>query len=367
MKTKAENLANLLRQKILGGKILHVKLSDKHNAHFAKILLQNFQNKRVAVIADLQNETAENLLTSAILYFAELEKSKTKTAEKIWIISNQAEKITKLCEVLCESWQQKIRVFDNELNEKFYEVSRIKKAKLAKPKTNKDIEKIVKLSPGKIQISGNNLTFLGLPFAKFDAEKIVFGVETFTQILDETTQTEFTQLFEKLTLYRSFNSPNRKHVFYKLLPEAWLESILRNNISTLDENLILSPIHAQFRAANEQIDLLALTKNGRLVIIELKVSPNREHLFQAVDYWQEIEKQRLAGNLKGLFGELEIANLPTKVYLVAPRTAYHKDFDYLAKTVSDKLEIYRFDINENWRERLQVVEKRQIVSTDKHR
>jgi hypothetical protein len=363
MKTHAENLAKLLRQKILGGKILHIKLSDKHNAHFAKILLQNYQNKRVAVITDLQNETAENLLTSAILYFAELEKSKTKSAEKIWIVSNQAEKLTKLCEALCETWQDKIRIFDNELNEKFYEFSNIKKAKLRKPKTNKNIEKIIKLDADKIQISGNNLTFSGLPFAKFDADKIRFGVENFTQILDETTHTDFTQLLEKLTLYRNFASPNKKHIFYKLLPEAWLESILRNNISLLDENLILSPIHAQFRASSEQIDLLALRKDGRLVIIELKVSPNREHLFQAVDYWQEIEKQRLAGNLKGLFGELKIANLPTLVYLVAPRTAYHKDFDYLAKTVSNEIEIYRFDINESWRKSLQVLEMKILQTT----
>ncbi len=360
IKQKAENLANLLRQKILGGKVISINLSDKHNPHFAKILLQNYQNKRVAIIAELQNETAENLLTSAILYFCELGKLKTKTAEKIWIVSNQAKKITKICSALDGNWQNKITIFDNELNEIFGEVTEIKKAKLRKPKTNQRIEKIIKLSPDKIQINGNNLTFFGLPFAKFDAEKIRFGVENFTQILDETTQTDFTQLIEKLTLYRNFDSPNKKHIFYKFLPEAWLESILRNNISLLDDNLILSPIFAQFRASNEQIDLLALRKDGRLVVIELKVSLNREHLFQAVDYWQEIEKQRLAGNLKGLFGEIEIVNQPSLVYLVAPRNAYHKDFDYLAKTVSNELEIYRFDINENWRKRLQVIEKTKV-------
>jgi hypothetical protein len=357
MKEKAENLANLLRQKILGGKVISVKLSDKHNAHFAKILLQNYQNRRVAVTADLQNETAENLLTSAILYFGELEKTKTKSAEKIWIISNQAEKLAKICSALNETWQQKITVFDNKLNEVFYRFVEVKKAKLTKPKSNQNIEKIIETSPEKIQISGNNLTFLGLPFTKFDAENIWFGVEHFTHILCENTEQELIQLIEKLALYRNYDSPNKKHIFYKFSPEAWLESILRNNISLLDESLILSPLYHQFRASNEQIDLLALTKNGRLVIIELKVLRNCEHLFQAVDYWQEIEKQRISGNLNGLFADEEITNLPTLVYLVAPRTAYHRDFEYLAKTVSDEIEIVRFDINENWRERLQVIEK----------
>lgn len=358
MHEKSQQIAHLARQKILGGKIVSLQLSDKYNPHFAKIILQNFQNKRIAVVAELQNETGENLITYALLWFHELEKLKTKSAEKLWVVSNQSAKIAKLCTALRDDWQEKIRVFDTQLVEKFDEFAETKKIKLAKPqKISTVVEKIISLAPNKIQLNGKSLTFNGLPFVSFNSEKIWFGIENQRQFLTESNWNELLQLIENLTLYRQHNSPNKHHAFYKMLPEAWLESILRNNISVLDANLILSPLHHQFRASSEQIDLLALRKDGRLVIIELKVSPNREHLFQAVDYWQEIEAQRVAGNLRGLFGDLPIADAPSLVYLVAPHSCFHKDFDFLAQTVSDEIEIYRFDLNDIWRETLRVLER----------
>jgi hypothetical protein len=357
---KAEIIANLARSKILGGKILSIQLSDKYNPHFAKILIQNFQNKRIAIVAELFDETAENLLTYSLLWFYELERLKTKSAEKVWLISPHAPKLAKLCSALKDEWQQKVRVFDTQLNEVFEEFSETKKVRLSKPsKICLKAREIMSVAPNEIQIQGNNLTFNGLPFLKIGKDKTWFGIES-QQVLVELNRKELAQLIENLQLYRRHDSPNKSHAFYKLLPEAWLESLLRNDISILDANLILSPLHQQFRASSEQIDLLALRKDGRLVIIELKVSPNREHLFQAVDYWQEIEKQRVAGNLKGLFGKLEISDAPSLVYLVAPHSCFHKDFDFLAKTVSDELEIYRFDINENWREKIKVIERRLI-------
>jgi hypothetical protein len=357
---KAEKIANLVRSKILGGKILSISLSDKYNAHFAKILVQTYTNKRIAIIAELQNETAENLLTSSLLWFYELEKLKTKSAESIWIVSNQSAKLSKICSALTQDRQKKIRIFNNNLVEKYFEFADVKKVKFAENSTNKFAEKIIELSPDEIQINGANLTFKGLPFAKIKGENCWFGIENQPELLTENNRQNLLQLIENIKLYRRHNSPNKHHIFYKMLPEAWLESILRNDISQLDANIVLSPIHNQFRASNEQIDLLAIRKDGRIVIIELKVSRSREHLFQAVDYWQEIEKQRLAGNLNGLFGDLEIANLPCLVYLVAPRSCYHKEFDLLASTVSDEIEIYRFDINENWRKNVQVLEQQKI-------
>jgi hypothetical protein len=360
MMEKAEKIAKLVRSKILGGKVLSIKLSDKNNAHFAKILVQTYTNKRVAVIAELHNETAENLLTTSLLWLHELGKLKTKSAEHIWIVSNQALKLAKICSALTQDWQQKLRIFDTDLKEIFVEFSDVKKTRIDEIPINNIAEKIIELSPDEIQSNGVNLTFKGLPFAKIKDAKCWFGVENQTELLTENNWQNVIQLIENIKLYRKHNSPNKHHFLYKILPEAWLESILRNNISQLDSNIILSPIHNQFRASAEQIDLLAIRKDGRIVIIELKVSRNSEHLFQAVDYWQEIEKQRLAGNLKGLFGDLEITDSPCLVYLVAPRTCFHKNFDFLASTVSNEIELYRFDIKENWRKNVRVLERRKI-------
>ncbi len=360
MNEKAANLAGRARQKILGGKILSLQLSDQNNPHLAKILIRNFQNKRIAVIAELENETAENQMTYSLLWFASLQNLKTKSAEKIWIISTQGAKLAKLRTALRDVWKSKISIFDHHLIEKHEETAAFSKPKLNQIKTNPLAEKIIALSPEEIQLQGAKITFNGLPFAQVSKQAVYFGVEQSNRLLTDSSWPELTTLIETLRLYRQSDSPSRRHIFYRLGPEAWLESRLRNNSSLLDANLVLSPIYNQFRASSEQIDLLALRKDGRLVIIELKVAPNREHIFQAVDYWQEIEKHRLAGNLRGLFNDLEMADEPSLVYLVAPHSCFHPDFDFLASVISPDLELYRFDLNENWRAGVKVLERKKL-------
>jgi hypothetical protein len=96
------------------------------------------------------------------------------------------------------------------------------------------------------------------------------------------------------------------------------------------------------------------------VVIELKVAPDRAAVFQAADYWRKIELLRRSGNLQKakIFGDLEITDAPALCYLVAPTLSFHRDFSFLAQTISDEIEIYRFDLNENWRRAIKVLERK---------
>jgi hypothetical protein len=213
---------------------------------------------------------------------------------------------------------------------------------------------------------GETLRFQGLPFARvrkiFGEEKAWFGIEAKRRNLNEKTYEEFAELIANLKTYRRFDAENRRHEFYRLAPESWLESVLRRNVKRLDANLILSPIHNQFRVSGDLVDLLALRRDGRLIIIELKTSTDREMIFQAADYWRKVELQRRAGNLPKvrIFGDAEISDRPALVYLVAPTLSFHRDFKFLAQTISPEIEIVRFDLNENWRENLKVMQRREI-------
>jgi hypothetical protein len=135
--------------------------------------------------------------------------------------------------------------------------------------------------------------------------------------------------------------------------------MLRRDITKLDPGLRLAPLHAQFRASQRNggsslsrpVDLLALRRDGRLVVIELKVREDREHVLQAADYWRRVEAHRRWGNLKGarLFGDAEIADSPPLIYLVAPTLSFHRTFKTLARAITPEIELYRFDLNEDWR------------------
>jgi hypothetical protein len=195
-------------------------------------------------------------------------------------------------------------------------------------------------------------------------EKTWFGVEGKKQILNEKTLAALVELIDEIKVYRRFDSPNKHHVFYRLAPESWLEAVLRKNIRLLDANLVLSPLYHQFRAERDKIDLLALRKDGRLVIIELKVAPDRAAVFQAADYWRKIELQRRNGNLQKakIFGDLKISDAPALIYLAAPALSFHRDQTFLARTIAPEIEIYRIDLNKNWRANLKVLRREKLTN-----
>lgn len=363
---------------------------NQENGRLAQIVLQNSGGAQIAVLADVSETlTPEDLLASALFRLRSLGGRSKDPVEAIWILTNKKTRrdLQRLHALLRVSWKKRIiPLGTDEKNQdaavkieklKTLEIEDLWREKPGKIHTAKNIEPscaargVMELAPAEIDVlftrNGETLRFLGLPFARvrkiFGEEKIWFGIEKERRLLNENNLEDFEKLIDDLKTYRSFASPNRRHALYRLAPEAWLEAVLRRNIHLLDANLILSPLHGQFRTAHDRIDLLALRSDGRLVIIELKTAPDREMPFQAIDYWRKIELQRRKGilNEARIFGEKRIADAPALIYLAAPALCFHRDFPFLAGTVSMHLEIYRFDLNNGWRENPRVISRGKVL------
>jgi hypothetical protein len=220
---------------------------------------------------------------------------------------------------------------------------------------------------------GETLRYYGLPFARVRSllghERVWFGIDrAHRRLLDESTFNDWDNLLRDLREHRSSSALDHRHAFYRAAPEAWLESLLRRDITRLDPGLIIAPLHAQFRTARgaklgiRPIDLLALRQDGRLVVIELKVSEDREHVLQGADYWRRVEAHRRRGHIAKakLFGPRTISDEPPLVYLVAPTLRVHPAFEKLAGFISSDIEIYRFDINEDWRSGVRVMRRKRV-------
>lgn len=395
---KADEIARLIIAERRGAKLVRVAL-NMENGRFAQIVFENPNGEQIAALSDVSDAaTPENLLAASILRLSKLQKRRKKPIETIWILAEKrrAKNLQKLRAFLKESWQRRIEIFEisgksakprnveNEFPNQslkkleaigFEDLRREKAKKIHVPENaqiSESAREIIDIAPESIDVvwtkQGETLRFFGLPFARVrrisGEEKVWFGIENKRQILNENNFAELFGLIEELKIYRRFDTENKRHALFSLSPEAWLEAILRRNIKLLDANLILSPIYNQFRAERDKIDLLALRCDGRLIVIELKVAPDREMIFQAIDYRRKIESQRRAGNLQTakVFGDLEISDAPTLVYLVAPFLSFHRDFDFLAQTVSPEIEIYRFDLNENWRKNLKVLGRKKLAA-----
>ena len=394
---KAKELAEIARKTLSNwAKIERVSLNQSNQrgkvGTIARILLALPNGETIAVCSSVLEKTnTENLFSNAILWLAKLEER--RKIDELWLLTEEKseENLSKLHALLRDGWRERIKLFENKESREgakgqskdnltlleplnFADLWNEKPKKLIRPKlfeTSVAARSILELAPNEIDVvrskHGETLRFNGLPFVRIrnllGEDHVWFGVEGKPKrILDENSLSEFEDLLNQLRSSRRAETSEKRNALYKAAPESWLESILRRDISRLDPNLILAPLYAQFRASAKQgsLDLLALRTDGRLVVIELKTTTDREHIFQAVDYWRQVELQRRAGNIEKskLFGDLPILDAPPLVYLVAPLMSFHRDFEILASAVSTEIEIWRFDLNEDWRAGVRVARRK---------
>ena len=361
---------------------LHRVALAKENGRVAHVFFKSRVGGLNALMTDVTGSvTCENLLAAALSWQAKLDLRKKNRIDKIWIAAatRTARNLQKLHSLLKASARESIVIA--EISEKGGETSvrslpprpmsslwreRSKKLSLpVSPRPAEIAQSVMDLAPDNTDVifskQGETIRFSGLPFARIRTmiglERAWFGVNKDRRPLTADSWSGLADLIADLQNYRRADTPNKHHELYRAAPEAWLESILLRNIKLLDANLILSRIYNQFRASNDKIDLLALRRDGRLVIIELKTAPDREVIFQAADYWRKIELQRRRGQLAeaNLFDGREIADKPALVYLAAPAWSFHRDFDFYARMLSKEIELWRFELHENWRHEIKVI------------
>ncbi|HKV34098.1 MAG TPA: hypothetical protein VJP89_07255 [Pyrinomonadaceae bacterium] len=366
-----------------------------HPGRYARIILHR-KLTRIAVSGPVvvsQPASVDAFLSSTLLWFNRTADrvAKPPYIEQLWlVVSDELLKpLLYRVALLREAWREQIRVFvvDKYLTSltaaEPLERRELWKKKLASfppvpaATITTQTSAIIAKAPDAIDVvhsrHGETLRYFGLPFARvrtlLGAEKIWFGLDReHRRLLDESTQREWENLLHNLRVHRSAFATDHQHAFYRSAAEAWLESLLRRDITRLDPGLIIAPLHAQFRTARggklgiRPIDLLALRQDGRLVVIELKVYEDREHVLQGADYWRRVEAHRRRGHIARakLFGDLKIRDEPPLVYLVAPTLRVHPSFLRLAQCIASDIEMYRFDINEDWRAGVRVMRRERV-------
>ncbi|MDI1241567.1 MAG: hypothetical protein PSX80_06565 [bacterium] len=374
---RANHIARLLESNFPVFRIVRVALNEA-NGRMANILVESPNKDQTAILADVTNGlAAENLLASAFLWLDQMNSRRKKPVQSVWIVAErkQARALRRLHTLLrrgarssvtiVERADEKLKVLDEWTMSAVWREKPRKLSITSEVRTSKILSQIVEIDPEAIDTirskQGETARFHGLPFARtrtlMGRERSWFGVGKQRRPLLPENIEDLAGLVDELDRLRRADAPNSRHEYYRSSPELWLESILKRDIRKLDANLILSPIYNQFRSSTGKIDLLALRRDGRLVLIELKTSPDRHAVFQAADYWRKIELQRRRGVLAKarLFGELEIKDEPTLVYVVAPGLSFHHDFEYFARMLSPEIELWRFELHKDWRREIKVI------------
>jgi hypothetical protein len=127
--------------------------------------------------------------------------------------------------------------------------------------------------------------------------------------------------------------------------------------AALDHRFAYSQVLASAGGDHGILDVLTVTRSGRLAILELKATEFLNLPLQAADYWLRIRRHLEQGDIQryGYFPGIELQAAPPLVYLVAPALRFHPATDRLLRMLTPQLEIIRVGLAENWRRGLSVV------------
>ncbi len=151
-------------------------------------------------------------------------------------------------------------------------------------------------------------------------------------------------------------------------PERWLESLVFDNIAALDGRLRSELVYAQvpaFAAADRaMIDILAVTREARLAVIELKADEDIHLPLQGVDYWSRVAWHQSRGEFAqfGYFPGREISPQKPLLMLVAPALHVHPTTDTILRYLSPEIDWEVLGIDEHWREEIRVVFRKKTAA-----
>ena len=191
-------------------------------------------------------------------------------------------------------------------------------------------------------------------------QEIIFGVGAEERVLTDSNWALFVQL---LTALREARHPygSRRERLFRMHPERWLESLVMTDVGAIDERLEAESVYSQvpaFSASDRaMIDVLTLTRDGRLAVVELKADEDIHLPLQGLDYWARVAWHHQRGEfLKfGYFGGRELSADAPLLFLVAPALHVHPATDTILRYIAPEIEWAFAGIDERWREGVRVV------------
>jgi len=239
--------------------------------------------------------------------------------------------------------------------------------------------------------SGSEMAFLlhGLEFARVRmgyagasfnrVQEVTFGAGANETPLTDESADELRGLVARLFARRAAREkgaarydgsrPDARDPLYRMQPERWLESVLRRDVTAIDERLDAAHVYTQvpaFAASDRgMLDLLSVDKEGRLAVIELKADDDLHLALQGLDYWVRVRwhhqqnPDRMSGlgefQRHGYFGGVRLAEGAPRLYLVAPALRVHPATEVVLRYLSPRVEWELVALGERWREEVKVV------------
>ncbi len=229
------------------------------------------------------------------------------------------------------------------------------------------VERIQRLAPAAIRVGvvaatqEVTLRFHGLEFARWHLGEMWYGLSDHQQVLTPGRWPALEALVRQLTAHRQPLASDTRHRLYRAQPERWLETMVAADPARIDARLDPRQVYTQVPAFSSGdrgiIDLLGVTRDGRLAVLELKASEDIHLVMQAVDYWLRVRFHHDQDDFRrfGYFPDVQLNGKPPLLFLVAPGFRFHPSMNIVLRYLSPEIEVARVALAENWRRGLKVV------------
>ena len=193
-----------------------------------------------------------------------------------------------------------------------------------------------------------------------NTEEIVFGVGGCETLLTPENLADFGNFVNLIAETRRPGGPRANPIF-RMRAERWLESLVLRDVTVvdtqLDRDFVYSQVPAFSASDRAMIDVLTLTRDRRLAVIELKADEDIHLPLQGLDYWSRVVWHQQRGEFQqcGYFAGQDLSPAPPLLFLVAPALHVHPATDTLLRYISPRLEWTLLGIHENWRQQLRVI------------
>lgn len=194
-----------------------------------------------------------------------------------------------------------------------------------------------------------SIRFRGMEFARLERGRLHLGIDSREELASDC--------FHRLLAFADHLQSLASEL--TPLPERWLESAVRSRLPSLDPALRSVPVHSQVLSISgrnrDALDLLALSHDGRLTVLELKATEDIHLPLQALDYWMRVNWHAGRGELSHLFPSLPIRPDPPRLLLIAPALSFHPANETVLRYFSPEIDVERIGINSDWQKGLKVV------------
>lgn len=155
---------------------------------------------------------------------------------------------------------------------------------------------------------------------------------------------------------------------------AWADLRARSTqktgiIARLDPQHLYTQVSAIAGAGDKGLlDLLGVTSDGRLAVIEIKADDDMHFALQGLDYWVRVRHHHVTApdaatgmgefQRHGYFREVELSPLEPRLFLVAPALRIHPATEVVLRYLSPRVPWELLALDERWRQQVRVVWRR---------